>query len=91
MKIAAEISAFILSDLASDRADLILDQDDDLVVLGIVDSLGIMTLADFLEKTYEIRISELDMVPDNFSSIVKIERFLSSKGVGGDSDKEKPT
>lgn len=80
MEIAAEIRTYLLSELAPDREDMTLEPDDDLVELGIVDSLGILSLAAFIEKKYDIEVTELEMVADNFSSIERIERYLQSKG-----------
>jgi len=46
---------------------------------GIVDSTGILELITFLEHTYQIKIADDEIVPDNMDSLASIEKFLISK------------
>ena len=45
----------------------------------IVDSLGVMELADFVEQTYDIEIAEEELLADNFSSVASIASFVERK------------
>ena len=49
---------------------------------GIVDSTGILELIAFLEKEYEITISDDEMLPENLDSLAHIQAFISKKKHG---------
>ncbi len=49
-----------------------------LIETGIVDSLGLLTLIEFLETTFGIRISDADVTADNFVSVDSIANFVQS-------------
>jgi len=46
---------------------------------GIVDSTGILELITFLEQTYEIKINDDEIVPENMDSLESISVFLAKK------------
>jgi acyl carrier protein len=52
---------------------------DSLLDSGIVDSLGILDLVAFLEKTFSIRVGDDELDPSNFDSIASVARFVASK------------
>jgi acyl carrier protein len=53
--------------------------DDSLLDSGIVDSLGILDLVAFLEKTFGIRVGDDELNPANFDSIASVARFVATK------------
>lgn len=61
------------------------DPDDNLLDSGILDSLGIMKLLEYLERTFSIKIDEEDLLPEHFESINAIT-FLLQKYQGGTRD-----
>jgi acyl carrier protein len=46
---------------------------------GVIDSMGILELITFVEKTYGIKVEPEEMVPENFDSVNKLAFFLSKK------------
>ncbi len=52
---------------------------DNLLAQGVVDSLAIVKLMLFLEQRFPIRISDEDVVPENFRDIESLSRFVQSK------------
>ncbi len=46
---------------------------------GIIDSTGILELVSHLEETYEIEITEEELVPENLDSVNRIAAYLSRK------------
>jgi len=46
---------------------------------GIIDSTGMLELIMFLEETYNIKIEDDELVPDNLDSLRNIGAFLSRK------------
>lgn len=55
------------------------DRDDSLVETGVIDSLGILELVDFVETRFELRIPEDELLPENLDSIGNITRYLAQK------------
>jgi len=53
--------------------------DDSLWEEGILDSLGMIELIQFIEKSFNIKIGDDDLSPDNFDSISRISRYISTK------------
>jgi len=46
---------------------------------GMLDSFDLVTLISELDETFGISITGVDIVPENFSSVEKIENLLKSK------------
>ncbi|MEM8499985.1 MAG: acyl carrier protein [Pseudomonadota bacterium] len=74
-----QIKQFILSDLIKDGSATELENDENLIDSGVVDSLGIMKLVAFLEKSFKVAVSDDEILLDNFETIDAISGFLSSK------------
>jgi acyl carrier protein len=62
--------AFLVDDFADDAS---------FMATGLIDSLGIGQLVAFVESTYEIRVQDADLVPDNFDSVAKLVAFVRRK------------
>ena len=79
----AEIRQFIFQQypLARKRT---LENTDPLLERGILDSLGILDLVAFIEETFSIKVSDEDLVPENFQTIDQIAAFVRSKATGRD-------
>jgi acyl carrier protein len=61
-----------------------------LVDSGIIDSLGILKLVDFVERELGVRISDEELLPENFDSLDAIERLVSTKLVRAGSGHASP-
>jgi acyl carrier protein len=46
---------------------------------SIIDSTGILEVIMFLEETYNIKIADNELIPENLDSVAKIARFLEGK------------
>lgn len=79
MPINEKIKHFILTELAQDFSQVELTDTIPLIDSGILDSFGIMSLLGYLEESFSVEISGDDLVPDNFSSIETISKFISQK------------
>jgi len=66
------IKDFIQTEIVKHALDKPLDDTDQLVESGIVDSLGIMSLLSFLEERFSIQIPSEDLNPENFESVSTI-------------------
>jgi acyl carrier protein len=56
-----------------------IDQEQSLVESGVIDSLGILELVEFVELTFDFRIPEEELLPENLDSIANITRYLAGK------------
>ena len=57
--------------------------DEDPLFPDVIDSLGVMEVVDFVEETYEVSLSEDDLVADNFKSLAAIGALVDRKRNGG--------
>jgi acyl carrier protein len=48
-------------------------------VEGIFDSMGFVSLINYIEETFSIKAKDSELLEDNFESIDAIARFLESK------------
>lgn len=55
--------------------------DDQALFPDVIDSLGVMELADFVEATYSVQIGEDELLADNFSSLAAIAALVERKRV----------
>ena len=46
---------------------------------GIIDSTGILELITFLEETYEFKIEDDELVPENLDSLNNVSAFVDKK------------
>jgi acyl carrier protein len=46
---------------------------------GVMDSLGLMQLASFLQEEFDLTFVEAEMNPDNFRTVEDVERMVEQK------------
>lgn len=46
---------------------------------GIIDSLGVVELVEFVQKRFRIKVDQQDVVPENFDSVARITAYVSRK------------
>jgi len=56
-----------------------LKSDESLFQNGLVDSLGVVEVVTFLEREFQITVTDEDLLPENFQSIECIRDFVQSK------------
>ena len=75
--IEIEITEFIANG-AKQRIESITPEDR-LLEDGIIDSLSLLDLVDFIERTYGIVVDEFDVDVDTFGSVRSIAGYVSAK------------
>lgn len=58
------------------------EDDQDLLLTGIVDSTGILELIEFLESSFGIQVLDTETIPDNLGSITNLTRYVGEKTSG---------
>jgi acyl carrier protein len=79
MSIKGTVKQFIVSEIMNNKGLTEIEDDLSLIDEGIIDSLGILSLLTFIEKTYSLKISEADLVPENFETIIAISELIRSR------------
>ena len=78
MNIETEIRKFIEENFILEGDDHLGDEDS-LLEKGIIDSTGVLELVDFIEETYQFKIQDEELVPENLDSIKNISQFIQNK------------
>ena len=78
MPMVDELKKFLIEQKYLENADE-LGVDDSLLEQGVIDSVGIQQLVNFLEEKYKIKVEEDDLMPDNFDSLSAIEEYVNDK------------
>ncbi len=76
--IAATLRQFFMDNAWLDK-DEALGEHDSLLEKGVIDSVAMMELIDFLEETYGIDIPDDDLMPDNFDTLAAIVAYVTRK------------
>lgn len=67
------------------KPDLVLEPDDKLMERGIIDSMGVVELLQFVEDTYGVQASDEEITEENLGTLRAIARFVSVKTAGASS------
>ncbi len=76
MKLTREIKEFIVSEFIPGTAPEELDSSYDLLDTGVVDSLGLLRLIQWVGDRYGIAIDDIEISPDNFRSVNAVREFI---------------
>ena len=79
MTILKDIEKFLLTEIAADLGKQSLGNDEDLLDQGIIDSLGLLKLVVFIEKTYSIKVMDEEVVPENFQTLNSMVKLIEQK------------
>ncbi len=70
---------FIETELVPQTGRVTLSPTDSLLEMGIIDSLGVQRLIAYLEKEFELRIADTEIVPEHFETIGAVVHFINVK------------
>lgn len=54
-------------------------EDDSLIENGIIDSTGVLQLISFLEREFDVRVEDDEVVPQNLDSLSRLAAFVERK------------
>ena len=75
MSIEQELIRYIQDNLIESGDSV--SADDPLIDLGLLDSVGLMQIIQFVESQAGVRIPDTDVVPDNFHSVATIGALVT--------------
>jgi acyl carrier protein len=77
--VRAELREFVTENFLYMRPDLELADDDDLLALGVLDSLGFVELVEEVQLRYGLTVGDVEITEENFGSIAALTRFVEAK------------
>ncbi|MHB1170538.1 MAG: acyl carrier protein [Longimicrobiales bacterium] len=78
-EITKRIRSFVLENFAYMRPDFDLSGDDSLMATGIVDSMGVMEVIDFLETEFGVVVADSDITESNIGSLNAITQYVLAR------------
>jgi len=78
MNLREQIRNFIQENFILENPGDLVD-DESMLEKGIIDSTGVLELVAFIESTYEIKVEDEELIPENLDSIENIVSYLERK------------
>jgi acyl carrier protein len=70
------IRNFIYSSLTKRSEHKKIADKDNIIKEGILDSLGLMHLINYIEETFSLKIDDEELIPDNFETVEVISSLI---------------
>lgn len=83
MNIQDQLRDFIVTQFMYEQNHKALDLDDDLLNQGIVDSMGILQVVNFMEEKFGIHVNDEEITPENFRSLRTLTDLVTQKNGAG--------
>ncbi|MBU4488056.1 MAG: acyl carrier protein [Candidatus Omnitrophica bacterium] len=77
--IKGKIRKFIVDNYLKRLQDNQLKDNDSFLEQGIIDSIGVIELTNFIQKAFRIEIEVSEIIPDNFDTLNNLERYITKK------------
>jgi len=78
MTLRDQIRKFILENFILENPEDLVD-DESMLEKGIIDSTGVLELVGFIESTYQIKVEDEELIPENLDSVKNIVGYLERK------------
>jgi acyl carrier protein len=79
MGLESEIQKFLEDNFLFRIRGFKIDRDTSFLEHGVVNSIGMIEIVNFIEKTYGIKVTNEEMIPENLDSIHKLICFITYK------------
>ena len=77
--VRADMRAFVEDNFVYLQPDLQFTDDDPLLALGVIDSLGFVELVEEVQARYGVVIEDVEITEENFGSVAAIAAFVERK------------
>ena len=77
-EIREKIRTYVIDSFIKDEA-IGLDDDLSFIETGIIDSVGVLELVAFIETTFDFRVEDEELIPENLDSVNEIVTYIQSK------------
>lgn len=85
-QVADRTRRFIRDSFLYARPDFTLDDDADLLTAGVIDSMGVMELIEFLEREFQLKVDDGDITEENLGTVSAIARYVARTSPAGRSN-----
>jgi len=79
LDIKKKIKTFIINNFLLGVGSNNLNDDGSFLEKGIVDSTGILEVVSFIEESFDIKVEDEELLPDNLDSINHLVNFVQKK------------
>jgi acyl carrier protein len=79
MELEAQIQNFVAQNLLFSDQGYRFSNNASFIQEGIIDSMGVMELATFVNTEFGIQVDPQDVTPDNFDSVNKLAEYVRRK------------
>ena len=77
-QVLARVRAFVNENFMYMRPDFALADDASLMGNGIVDSMGVMEMVEFLESEFGVTVNDSEITEENLGSLDAISRYVTA-------------
>jgi acyl carrier protein len=78
-EVIQQVRSFVVDNFLFEEGDGKFSNEDSFLDNGLIDSMGILTLVEFVKEKYTIPVEDEDLVPDNWDSVQRIANFVQSR------------
>jgi acyl carrier protein len=78
-EILARTSRYVRDNFLYMRKDTELGEHDSLLGSGVIDSMGVLELVEFVQGEFDVAVDDEDITQENFGSLAAITRYILSK------------
>jgi acyl carrier protein len=78
-RVLAELRAFVDENFLYLHPNVEVSDDDDLLALGIIDSLGFVELVEEVQARYELAVADVEITEENFGSLAALATYVCRK------------
>jgi len=79
MDLVGALRDYVVEELMTDKPSEPIDENDNLLSSGALDSMGLLQLVAFIEDKWGVSISSDEFHPDNFQSLRAIANLIEKK------------
>ncbi len=78
-QIRQRVKQYIIDNLLMGADGVQIADDTSFLEQGLVDSTGVLELVTYLEDTFDIKVGDDEMTPDNLDSLNRIATYVTAK------------
>jgi acyl carrier protein len=82
-EVLEQTKSYVVDNFMYMRRNKELSDEDSLLRTGVITSLGMMELVDWVETTFAIKVDPTEITEQNFDTASRIARFVTSKAGAG--------
>jgi acyl carrier protein len=78
-QIEQEVRQFVIENFVFGNDSNHFSNDDSFLEKGLVDSMGILTLVEFVSEKFAISVPDEDLIPEHWDSVARIGAYVQSR------------